>query len=179
MTSGFVHESSVSDSVEWFTPAWVFERLGARFDLDPCSPGKGLTHVPASHHLTVKEDGLTSPWVGRVWCNPPYGPGIEKWLGKCSQLSADAVGSAIALVPNRTDTRWFQKAMADADATLFLAGRIKFHRGDKDAPPTGSPGTGSALIAYGDWAADTLRKCSLPGFYIGSASMKGRADAKQ
>ena len=176
MMSGFVHETAISGSVEWFTPRWVFDALGARFDLDPCSPGEGLTHVPASHHLTKEQDGLALPWVGRVWCNPPYGPGIEKWLWKCATLAQDGVGSAIALVPNRTDTRWFQKAMADADATLFLAGRIKFHRGDKDAPPTGSPGTGSALIGYGPWAADVLRTCTLAGFYTEHTSMRGRSD---
>ena len=37
--SGFVHETAVSGSVEWFTPVWVFDALNAEFDLDPCTPG--------------------------------------------------------------------------------------------------------------------------------------------
>lgn len=174
MATGFTHEAPVSNSVEWLTPEWIFDALGARFDLDPCSPGKGLTHVPASHHLTVKEDGLALPWVGRVWCNPPYGPGIDRWLRKCAHLADEHFGSAIALVPNRTDTRWFQETMEHADSALLLAGRVKFHRGTKDAPPTGSPGTGSALIAYGTWADTTLRDSSLPGIFIDHHHTKGR-----
>ena len=51
--SGFVHETSVGNSVEWFTPAWVFDALGATFDLDPCTPGVEHTHVPATHCLST------------------------------------------------------------------------------------------------------------------------------
>lgn len=163
MTKGFVHEKSVSDSVEWFTPAWLFDALGAEFDLDVCSPGAEKTWVPADNALTPQEDGLTSPWIGKVWCNPPYGRGIHRWLDRCAD-HATTGGAAIALVPNRTDTAWFQDAADRANAILFPAGRIRFHPGHKDKPATGSPGTGSALIGYGDWAVDKLRRSHIPGF---------------
>lgn len=163
MNSGFTHETAVSKSVEWYTPAWLFEALDVQFDLDPCTPGVELTHVPALIGYTLPEhDGLVEPWHGRVWCNPPYGRGIEKWLRRCAQHALDG-GSAIALVPNRTDTAWFQEAADNADAILFPAGRIKFCPGHKDAPATGSPGTGSALIAFGMWSVRALRRAQIPG----------------
>ena len=63
--SGFVHETAVSGSVEWFTPAWVFDALGAKFDLDPCTPGIEHTHVPAAHGYTLPaNDGQ----IGRASC---------------------------------------------------------------------------------------------------------------
>jgi hypothetical protein len=30
------HERN-GESDEWYTPGWVFESLGVRFDLDPCA----------------------------------------------------------------------------------------------------------------------------------------------
>lgn len=164
MTRGFTHETSVSKSVEWFTPEWIFKALDVTFELDPCSPGKGLSHVPAKNIFTIADDGLTQPWAGRVWLNPPYGRGIEKWLGKAADLASSGAGSVIALVPNRTDTKWFQQAAEYADAILFPASRIKFHPGDKDAPFAGSPGTGSAFFGFGSWAARTLRDSKIQGF---------------
>lgn len=163
MTKGFVHEKAVSESIEWFTPAWLFDALDAEFDLDVCSPGAEKTWVPAYNALTPQEDGLTSPWLGKVWCNPPYGRGIDKWLNRCAEHASNR-GSVIALVPNRTDTAWFQEAAFNANAILFPAGRIKFHPGNKHTPATGSPGTGSALLGYGDWAVHKLRRADLPGF---------------
>ena len=83
--SGFVHETAVGNSVEWFTPAWVFDALGAAFDLDPCTPGVEHTHVPAAHGYTLPtNDGLRDPWCGNVWVNPPYGRGINRWLDRCA-----------------------------------------------------------------------------------------------
>ena len=162
--SGFVHETAVGNSVEWFTPRWVFDALGATFDLDPCTPGVERTHVPAAHGYTLPtNDGLLDPWCGNVWVNPPYGRGINRWLDRCADHAATG-GSAIALVPNRTDTAWFQDAADRANAILFPAGRIRFHPGHKDKPATGSPGTGSALIGYGDWAVNILRRSHIPGF---------------
>lgn len=60
------------DSDERFTPAWVFEHLGVEFDLDPCSPIAGGDCVPSRTRYTIEDDGLTQPWHGTVWVNPPF-----------------------------------------------------------------------------------------------------------
>jgi phage N-6-adenine-methyltransferase len=146
---GFTHESP-GKSVEWYTPSWVFDRLGMTFDLDVCSPGAEKTSVPATRHYTIVDDGLTSPWFGTVWMNPPY-TGIRPWTQKLA-----AHGDGIALVFARTDTAWFQEAAASATLLCFVARRISFINGDTGRP-AGSPGTGSVLIAFGDKAADAVR----------------------
>jgi hypothetical protein len=63
----------INDGDEWYTPKWLFDALGIKFSLDVCAP-LDQTHsaVPAERHLTIEDDGLSQPWDGIVWCNPPY-----------------------------------------------------------------------------------------------------------
>ena len=60
------------DSDAWYTPPWIFEGLGETFDLDVSAPDEPLPWLPALARYTVADDGLTQPWHGLVWCNPPY-----------------------------------------------------------------------------------------------------------
>ena len=58
---------------ERYTPAWIFEGMGLRFDLDVAAPVDDTKRtVPADRFLTIHDDGLTAPWDGLVWMNPPY-----------------------------------------------------------------------------------------------------------
>lgn len=59
-------------SDDCYTPRWVFNAMGLRFDLDVAAPPGGPWHVPCERFYTAQDDGLTSPWDGLVWCNPPY-----------------------------------------------------------------------------------------------------------
>jgi hypothetical protein len=115
--------------------------------MDVCSPGADKTQVPADTHLTIVEDGLTTPWHGTVWTNPLYGKELPTWMNK---LAAQRDG--IALVFARPDTKWFQAALEKATVVCFIAGRIKFIDG-RTGQTAGSPGAGSALFAFGDAAA--------------------------
>lgn len=160
---GFSHESSRNESVEWYTPKYIFDALGLTFDLDPCSPGAGKSHVPAKKHYTIDDDGLASPWFSEdgamVFMNPPYGPHTAVWMERLAKHAADG-GQGIALVFARTDVRWFQEHCANADAVCFVASRIKFHKGDKDVTH-GTPGAGSMLVAYGPDAARAVARSGL------------------
>jgi DNA N-6-adenine-methyltransferase (Dam) len=151
---GFVHEASVSNSVEWYTPPWLFAALGLEFDLDPASPIGGLAWVPAKRQLSVIEDGLRQPWRGRVWLNAPYGPGVERWLDRLAEH-----GDGIALVFNRSDARWWQRVIPRATAVCFVSGRIRFVRSDGDE--RGHPGAPSALVAFGLRCALALSESGL------------------
>ncbi|WP_156251018.1 DNA N-6-adenine-methyltransferase [Pseudactinotalea terrae] len=154
-SNGFTHESTVNESIEWYTPPEVFEALGLTFDLDPCSPGPGNSFVPTRKHYTIVDDGLTSPWEGTVWVNPPYGPHTPVWLNKLAEH-----GDGIALVFSRTDTRWFQEAAATAGALCFISSRVRFFKGST-TERGGSPGAGSVLIAYGEKAVEALKASGL------------------
>jgi hypothetical protein len=95
---GVKREVSVHKSVEWYTPAWIFNELGMSFDLDPSSPHNMETAVPATTKYTIFDDGLTKPWFGRVWLNPPYGPETGAWMSRMADH-----GNGLALVFSRTD----------------------------------------------------------------------------
>lgn len=60
------------DTDERYTPAWIFEALGEMFDLDPASPPLGISQVSTAAVWTKVDDGLTKPWHGFVWLNPPF-----------------------------------------------------------------------------------------------------------
>jgi len=123
-----------SKTPEWYTPEsqvkLALRAMGVeRFDLDPCSPTQtgGGTYVPAKVYYTKELDGLAQQWHGTVWMNPPYGREIVMWTTKlCQEYSAGRVTEAVALVPSRSDTNWFQNTLSVSGCLVFIAGRIKF-----------------------------------------------------
>ena len=116
-----VHYSSATE--EWATPTDVFADLNAEFhfDFDPCPLGGT---VDGTAPLFVE-------WRGRrVFCNPPYGPGIRPFLER--GLEAEV---AVFLIPARTDTRWFHDVvLPHAKEIRFVRGRLKFGGAKNSAP---------------------------------------------
>ena len=80
-------------SDDYFTPAWLFEALDLLFDLDVASPPVAPPWIPARRRFTQADDGLTQPWEGRVWMNPPYS-GVARWARRWH-----AHGNGVALLP--------------------------------------------------------------------------------
>lgn len=152
--AGFAHESADAETVEWYTPPWVFMALGIEFDFDPCHPAKRLEWVPAKKVYTKEDDGLAQPWEGNGWLNPPYGDEIVAWLAKMHEHR-----NGVALVFARTDTDWFHDFAAQADGILFLRRRVRFVM--PNGLQGGSPGCGSMLIAWGKHNRDALITANL------------------
>jgi hypothetical protein len=140
----------------WLTPLPLIEALGD-FDLDPCG---------APDHATAREvwtpervgDGLSMPWRGRVWLNPPYGRTMSDWM------RALAIhGRGTALVFARTETALFHEwVWPHATAILFPRGRVTFldPQGVAASANSGAP---SVLIAYGERDAEALEQSGLEG----------------
>lgn len=149
------HEQA-GKSDEWFTPAYIFAALGCVFDIDVAAPFGGPRHVPCYSYFTKGDDGLSKPWDGFVWMNPPYGHqrGKRNWLRKFFEN-----GNGIALVPDRTSAPWFQEYAPKADLICFVAPKIKFERPDGSSGE--SPGNGTALFGAGVRAVSALRQCNL------------------
>ena len=106
-------------SDEWFTPAILFNQLGLEFDLDVASAFNSPTHVPADRRYTINDDGLTQPWIGRVWMNPPYSkpsPWVDKWLEH---------RYGIALLP-MAKSQWFNRLMESDAKFVLLPSNFKF-----------------------------------------------------
>ena len=153
------NENTISGTEVWLTPPHIIEALGV-FDLDPCA-SEDRPWDTAKHHYTIKHDGLTQPWIGRIWCNPPYGPKMGPFLDKLAGHS----GGGVALVFARTETKAFFDFVWDkATAILFLKGRLKFHKPNGELG--GTAGSPSVLIAYGEAEAENLKNCKLQGKYL-------------
>jgi hypothetical protein len=129
-----VHASS--ETSEHYTPAHIVAAVDlclGGIDLDPCSNSKSDPNVPAANVFTAAENGLTRPWSGTVYMNPPYGSEIKAWIEKLVHEYEDGeVSAAIALVPARPDTGWFL-ALANYPV-CFVSGRLTFIGNDSPAP---------------------------------------------
>lgn len=140
--------------------------------LDPC--GQHEVHYSAYRVTstggkcydgsTEALDGLKQPWSGVVFMNPPYGRGIGEWLEKAvfeitlgsqSRMMSEITPGGwalrrggptriVALLPAKTDTRWWHRYIQGRAHVEFLRGRLTFH---------GQPGAApfpSAVVVWGD-----------------------------
>ncbi len=143
---------------EWYTPPEIFAALGCDFDLDVAAPPGGVPWIPAKRSFSYHDDGLSQPWEGRVWLNPPYGPHVARWIVKLADH-----GDGIALVFARTDVAWFQSIAWRANLVLFVRGRIQFVRGG-DGRNGANAAAPSCLMAFGQECAEIVRRSGL-GLY--------------
>ena len=124
-----------SKSIEWSTPQEFFNELNEEFhfNLDPCSTDK---NAKCKKHFTIKDDGLSKDWGGqRVFCNPPYGKEISKWVRKCYYESRKPDTLVVMLIPARTDTSYFHDFIyGKAKEIRFIRGRLHFNDGKGCAP---------------------------------------------
>lgn len=120
-----------SKTCEHPTPKDFYAKLNDEFNftLDPCATD--LNHK-CNKYYTMKDDGLKQNWDNeRIFCNPPYGREIGKWMKKLSETDAPV---RVALVPARTDTKWFHEHVLGKAEIRFVKGRLKFGDAKNSAP---------------------------------------------
>lgn len=122
-----------SETSEWATPQDLFDRLNEKyhFNLDPASTNE---NAKCRNHYTMSDDGLTKSWGGcTVFCNPPYGREIGKWVEKAYNESIKPNTIVVMLLPARTDTKWFHNYCVKGKIE-FIKGRLKFGGCKNSAP---------------------------------------------
>lgn len=117
------------------------KRAVGGFDLDPCA-GCEPESIAANRYLEA-DDGLSNPWFGQVFVNPPHSS-IADWMDKVTSEMARDDGPVliIALVPARPSTDWWHDHATDAEWLGLFDGRLQFGGTDGTAPFP------SALLAY-------------------------------
>lgn len=114
-------------SDEWETPIELFNLLHKEFNftLDPCSTSE---NAKCNKYYTQENNGLNKDWSGEiVFCNPPYGNSIGKWVEKCCNEGENGT-TVVMLIPSRTDTRWQHKYIFEKATTIcFIKRRLKFN----------------------------------------------------
>lgn len=161
------HHSARAKTHTWITPRHIIEALGP-FDLDPCA-APAQPWPCAAKQYTEAEDGLSKPWEGMVWPNPPYGMHAWKWLNRLA-----AHGNGIALIFARTETAGFFREVWDkAHSMLFLEGRLFFCREDGIAARANA-GAPSVLVAYGEPATRRIFDSKLAGAFVHGWARSGK-----
>jgi len=128
-------------ATDWATPKTLFDELHREFafTLDVCA---SAWNAKLPRFYSLEQDGLAQDWTGeRCWLNPPYGRGIDAWLAKAFTETRWKCSLVVALLPVRTDTKWWHVWVAGAGAELrFLKGRLKFigRRGEAWSAPFAS-----------------------------------------
>ena len=113
-----------SASVEWGTPQDLFDAVNEEFcfTLDVAASGD---NAKCARFFTKDDDGLSQPWSGVCWVNPPYGRQMIRWLEKARREKANGV-TTVALIPARTNTGWFHEICLKEEVR-FIRGRPKFN----------------------------------------------------
>jgi phage N-6-adenine-methyltransferase len=122
------------------TPQDLFDQLHAEFNFTLDVAASKDNHkcerwFGPDQDADLCRDGLFMPWVGRVWCNPPYGRDIKRWVEKA--WTETLVGNAelvVMLLPARTDTAWFHDWCLHETELRFIRGRLKFGDATNSAP---------------------------------------------
>lgn len=156
---------------EWSFIRQLEARFGAPFDLDVAAAPH---NAKAPEFYTREDDGLTQPWCGFVWCNPPYsdcGAWVRKawheWHGTdgtapdnhAMQHARDAAPWRIVMLlpANRVEQAWWQdhvEPYRDRPGSPlrveFLRGRMRFDRPGAVIGPKGDrPPFGVCLLIWG------------------------------
>jgi hypothetical protein len=149
------YEKVFTGDYEWHTPDEILtpvrQVLGA-IDLDPASCEMGQARVQARTYYTLADDGLTHPWHGKIFLNPPYKHAeVTRFIAKLFQeLDAGHTTDAILVVNNVTQTDWFQAVATRAAAVCFPDGKIPFLHATKDGL---HPCSGQAICYFGPHVA--------------------------
>lgn len=136
-----------SKNMNWCTPQDFFDKLNEEFGfvLDAAATDKT---AKCAQYFTPETDGLKSSWrveKGAVFCNPPYGREIGKWVKKAYEESQEGT-QIVLLIPARTDTSYFHDYIYGKAEIRFIRGRLRFTDEDGNASdPAPFP---SMLVIY-------------------------------
>lgn len=123
-----------SKTDEWATPQYLFDQLDAEFhfNLDPAATDD---NHKCEHYFTKADDGLKKTWGGRrVFCNPPYGRQIGKWIEKGYREAQKPNTTVVMLLPARTGDGWFHDYILGKAEIRFIRGRVQFGESKQNAP---------------------------------------------
>lgn len=125
-------------SNEWATPQDFFDRLDEEFHfrLDVCATKE---NTKCDLYFSEADNALVQRWFGPCWMNPPFGPGIDKWVRKAFASAWTKGLTVVCLLPVRSETAWWHEYVLRASEIRFVRQRLHFSReGKKGRAPFAS-----------------------------------------
>jgi hypothetical protein len=128
---------------DYYTPDDILEcvrQVLQVIDLDPASHVNAQEKVQAAHFFTKSQGGLTLPWFGRVFLNPPFDE-WDLWLEKVlAELDANRIAEIILLGFTRTlSAQYFGPLLRRIEGLCIITGRRNFwgRATESDSAPDG------------------------------------------
>lgn len=135
---GIVHSSGCPN---WRTEDALFEVLDREFkfawDLAATKWNRKVTnYLGPDHENPTMRDALSVVWCppgqrGARWLNPPFSreekQPIDPWIAKCDHDAREGDAPIVALVPSRTDTRWWTAHIRRAVEIRHIPHRVRFY----------------------------------------------------
>lgn len=159
-----------SKNQEWETPDDLFKMLDMEFNFQ-MDLAANEENAKCKVFVTEEMDSLKFDWLNNfgtrcMWLNPPYGRGIKDWIKKCDE-EAQKGAKIVALLPARTDTKWFHNHIYRKYEVRFLKGRIYFEINgkpilDKNGKPTAAPFP-SMIVIFENVCPTTKKETKMPG----------------
>ena len=151
-----------SQTSEWYTPQLYTDMARAvmgNIDLDPASCSMANEWICADSIYTIADNGLSKPWRGNVWLNPPRGKLNGKssqaiWADKlCQEHEAGRVEQAILLTRCMPGYKWWDTLFQSCPVCI-MEGRISFVAPDGSAK--GKDKAGASFWYFG-WRLPKFR----------------------
>lgn len=144
------HIQLVNSFDEWFTPPKYItsaRKVQGIIDLDPASCAEANKIIQATRFYTEVDDGLSKPWTGRVFLNPPFSK-AGKFVSKLVECfkAGDVIEAILLCSSNASTANWFQPLFSYS--ICFHRRRIKFID-SRTMTVKGANSTGSLFVYLG------------------------------
>jgi phage N-6-adenine-methyltransferase len=140
-------QTSPAQTERWHTPEALYLALDREFEftIDVAADRENAKCV---RFVDREQDALEVDWTGeRVFCNPPYGRELERWVEK-GMLAAQEGGATVVMVlPARTGNRWFHRYCLPHAEIRFIQGRLGFSGTRKGSAPFDS-----MVVVFRPWS---------------------------
>lgn len=115
-----------SNKDDWCTPKELFDKLDREFHFD-LDAAASFENAKCKRYFTKETDALKNPWTCTVFCNPPYGRDVIKWVQKAASEAMNGA-TVVMLIAARTDTIFFHRYIYNKPNVeiRFIKGRLKF-----------------------------------------------------
>lgn len=154
-----------SGAARWQTPPCVYRPLAREFGfgLDAAAVANSARvpwYLGPDHPNPERRDAFTADWSAAgfrpgaaVWCNPPYGKEMGRWIELFEHWGR--VVPVVALVFVRSDLPWWGDVVIPTCSEVrFVKGRIRFLHGDTGTvyepggTPTAAAPTPSVILVW-------------------------------